>query len=249
MKRPSDADISMPMVVESEPRKKTLNNKRRRTWRPEEDDLLKAAVENARVNVPAKDGNIEKTRIIWSKVAEIVPCRSSKQCRDRFQCLSGSSKKSNKTWTRKEDRLLLVLHQEFQNRWVKIATYFEGRNDNMLKSRYRLLTGQGKTNLADIEAEIASLEYAKGAVSSPRCVGMDFESVGTEELGPLEDPCFSGEDYHRFDDHPFDFEKTPTSHTVMPEVQPHFDFGVQMSLSWEESLFTQMHLPDLTQGL
>jgi hypothetical protein len=71
----------------------------------------------------------------------MVPGRSSKQCRDRWLSICPAVEK--REWSAEEDNLLVELHRKYKNRWVKIAAHFEGRNDNMIKSRFRALSRLG----------------------------------------------------------------------------------------------------------
>mmetsp|Transcript_20982 Transcript_20982/g.34202 ORF Transcript_20982/g.34202 Transcript_20982/m.34202 type:complete len:201 (+) Transcript_20982:1079-1681(+) len=116
--------------------------KRRRSWTASEDELLKKLAKEHTVLVN-RTGTITP-RVTWVKVADSVESRTAKQCRDRYHCLlahKGHLKKAEKTlWTTTEDSHLLALHQEYSNQWVKIASYFPERNDNMIKSRFRQLS-------------------------------------------------------------------------------------------------------------
>ena len=71
----------------------------------------------------------------WQKVAEALPGRLPKQCRERWLYRINPEIVKDK-WTIEEEVKLLKLYQEFGSKWSKIATYFSGRTDAHLKNRY-----------------------------------------------------------------------------------------------------------------
>lgn len=71
----------------------------------------------------------------WTKLAKLLPGRIGKQCRERWRNHLDPSNKSG-SWTKEEDDLLIKLHEEYGNSWVKIASFMEGRSDNCIKNRW-----------------------------------------------------------------------------------------------------------------
>lgn len=95
----------------------------------EEDKMLKKAVSDIGDND-------------WEKVATLLPNRTPRQCRDRWnKYLSPNIRGS--MWTDEEDQLLLSLIQKYGNKWSKIATFIKGRSDISIKNRYKQLVSQG----------------------------------------------------------------------------------------------------------
>jgi hypothetical protein len=71
----------------------------------------------------------------WAKLADMLPGRIGKQCRERWR--NHLDPCNNKEpWTADEDALLIVLHEQHGNQWVKIATLMKGRSDNHIKNRW-----------------------------------------------------------------------------------------------------------------
>lgn len=72
----------------------------------------------------------------WGRIAEKIPGRTAKQCRERWRCnLDPSIDKS--PWTPEEDREILRYQKEMGNRWAAISTLLPGRTENAIKTRYR----------------------------------------------------------------------------------------------------------------
>jgi hypothetical protein len=71
----------------------------------------------------------------WSKLADLLPGRIGKQCRERWRnhLDPGNNKEA---WTPEEDMLLIQLHEKHGNQWVKIASLIPGRSDNHIKNRW-----------------------------------------------------------------------------------------------------------------
>lgn len=71
----------------------------------------------------------------WMKIAESMPGRSAKQCRDRyFNYLSEPQKKE--PWIKEEDDKLLSLLSIIGPKWVEISKHLPGRSGNNVKNRW-----------------------------------------------------------------------------------------------------------------
>lgn len=71
----------------------------------------------------------------WTKLAQILPGRIGKQCRERWRnhLDPGVNKEP---WTPEEDDNLMILHEQYGNQWVKISQLMPGRSDNAIKNRW-----------------------------------------------------------------------------------------------------------------
>ena len=71
----------------------------------------------------------------WSEIAERIPGRIGKQCRERwFNHLDPRIKKG--PWNEEEDRILIEAQAKLGNRWCEIAKMLPGRSENNVKNRW-----------------------------------------------------------------------------------------------------------------
>ncbi|CAM9175631.1 unnamed protein product [Discosporangium mesarthrocarpum] len=97
------------------------------------------AEEDARLRKLAPVFSSPSTGPRWAKIAEVMPGRTAKQCRERYNNHVDPAIKKDKNWTKEEDTLILKLHAIHQNQFAKIAKHIEGRCYDDVKNRYNLL--------------------------------------------------------------------------------------------------------------
>lgn len=104
-------------------------------WLQCEDDTLRKLVEVHGTNS-------------WTQIADFLPERSGKQCRERWHNhLNPGIKKGN--WTAEEDQIIITMQKVLGNQWAMITKMLPGRTDNAVKNRFHA------TERARVRAELS----------------------------------------------------------------------------------------------
>lgn len=98
---------------------------RKSSWTKDEDRLLLQSIDNH-----GKEN--------WSIVAQDVPKRNGKQCRERYMNHLCPALNHN-DWNEDEDSTLLQQHSLRGNNWSCISTFLPGRSPNHVKNRFKFI--------------------------------------------------------------------------------------------------------------
>jgi len=80
----------------------------------------------------------------WAKIAQHIPGRVGKQCRERWQNHLDPDVNRATEWSEDEEAALFKWHKTLGNKWADIATHLPGRTDNSVKNYYHKRVGQLK---------------------------------------------------------------------------------------------------------
>ena len=77
----------------------------------------------------------DKEKEKWSIIADKIPGRIGKQCRERWANHLDPALNAG-DWSEAEDKELLAAQAELGNAWTKISLRIPGRSENAIKNRW-----------------------------------------------------------------------------------------------------------------
>ena len=115
----------------------------------------------------------------WTKIAEHIPRRTGKQCRERW-LVRLNPENIQYPWTKEEDELLKSLHKDLGNKWSTIGKEMPGRSTMQIKNRWKfLLHHDPSLKQEEMKKTVTDAQHSaiQRAHSSPQIESPVFENV------------------------------------------------------------------------
>lgn len=135
-------------------------------WSAVEDHRLTSVIESRRVYTK-NDGRCT-INASWGEIAELMPNRSAKQCRERW-CYNLNPAIKRDIWSAKEDAILVKAQSILGNQWALIARHLPGRTENSVKTRHKSIMRAKKRAWSEEEDEVI--------LSMHRQIGSRWEKI------------------------------------------------------------------------
>ena len=106
----------------------------------------------------------------WTVVANHLPGRIGKQCRERWHNHLNPIIKRQAPWTRDEEWILYIINRDRANKWADIAHILEGRTDNTIKNHWN---SSMKRRIKEIQEEFSTLFKIELDIKGIKYLGCD----------------------------------------------------------------------------
>ncbi|GMI99462.1 hypothetical protein HRI_003615500 [Hibiscus trionum] len=136
----------------------------------------------------------------WSHIAQMLPGRIGKQCRERWHNhLRPDIKKD--TWSEEEDKVLIQAHIEIGNKWAEIAKRLPGRTENSIKNHWNA------TKRRQFSKRKCRSKYPRGSILQEYIKSLNLESKATADKSSAQAMDFWGGSERLVPEYEFSFDE------------------------------------------
>ncbi|XP_023516757.1 transcription factor MYB98-like [Cucurbita pepo subsp. pepo] len=188
-------------------------------WTIEEDRLLVQLVEQYGVRK-------------WSHIAQMLPGRIGKQCRERWHNhLRPDIKKD--TWSEEEDRVLIEAHSEIGNKWAEIAKRLPGRTENSIKNHWNA------TKRRQYSKRKCRSKYPRCSLLQDYIKSLNLDSVAARHQKKSSATSAVNNTKSKVTDHHHHHQAQTTEFCPNDWTVPNFDFKDEPEIYLDDSFFPE----------
>ena len=202
--------------------------RRRSTFTSDEDARLRMLVDSS-------------TEVEWAGIAQQMPGRTARQCRDRWHHYL-SAQLNRGPWTTEDDDLILQKYAELGSKWAAISASFADRTDVMVRNRFKALRKSGRKIPIELVLDIYKAHTCDIVKERARELNINMHLIpagGTDLYQPLDIVVFGAlkatarSEHHRFmHEDPWRPVKTKDAVRMLLYAWEHLSPGT-VEMAWE----------------
>ncbi|TXG50266.1 hypothetical protein EZV62_022790 [Acer yangbiense] len=166
----------------------------------------------------------------WSHIAQMLPGRIGKQCRERWHNhLRPDIKKD--IWSEEEDKALIEAHVEIGNKWAEIAKRLPGRTENSIKNHWNA------TKRRQFSKRKCRSKYPRGSLLQDYIKSLNLDSSTSTKCQGAGRPAATSSKCLQAPLPPANLEDLCPSST--DRLVPEFDFNDVPDFNFDDTMFQE----------